>query len=233
MGSSCYLLLMDSSCLLVDSTIILLESIFQGSLALERNLASIVRFLACVNWYQSFDCFLAMVGDDNGLQGLSIRMNTAEKRVDAVKLTLDGVVQEPKRLSLKIDDRNLADSTYRSGRDRSSINLPPPPLSLDPPQQLPHITNQLIFLHHLHYRIDHNNYHHITHQLIFLHPLHSRIHHNNHHHIVHQLIFLNHHYYNLCCSEIAVQPKDPQYYAAISNLLFNVFSQDQGMQPHH
>jgi len=52
-----------------------------------------------------------MAGDDE-LQGLSIRMNTAERRVEVIKSTLDGVVQELKRLSLKFDDRSLADGTY-------------------------------------------------------------------------------------------------------------------------
>ena len=39
--------------------------------------------------------------------------------------------------------------------------------------------------------------------------------------------------YNLCCSEIAVQAKDPQYYATNSNILSKVFGQEQNIQPHH
>ena len=40
-------------------------------------------------------------------------------------------------MSIKIDNLSLADDTYRSGRDRSSTNLPPAPPPLNPPQQLP------------------------------------------------------------------------------------------------
>ena len=76
-------------------------------------------------------------GDDKGLQVFSIRMDIAERRVDAIKLTLDGMIQELKRLSLKIDNQSLADGTYQSGLDRSAINLPPPPPPLHPPQKLP------------------------------------------------------------------------------------------------
>jgi len=84
---------------------------------------------------------------DNGLQSLSTRMGTIEEKIGAVKSTLDNVVQELKRLSLKIDDRSLIDGTYRSGCDRSSTNLPPtthsphhlpqyhPSTNLPPPQQ--------------------------------------------------------------------------------------------------
>ena len=64
-------------------------------------------------------------------------MGTAEKIVDTIKSTLDGVIQELKRLSLEIDELSLADDTYRSGRDRSSINLPPPPPSSYPSEQPP------------------------------------------------------------------------------------------------
>jgi len=77
-----------------------------------------------------------MTGYDNGLQGLFTRMDTTEKRTNVIKSTLDSMVQELQRLSLKIDDRSLADDTYRTGRDPSSINLPPPPLPSHPPQQL-------------------------------------------------------------------------------------------------
>ena len=64
-------------------------------------------------------------------------MGTAERRVGTIKLTLDNVVQELKRLFLKIDDQSLADGTYRSGRDHPSTNLPPPPPPVHPPQQPP------------------------------------------------------------------------------------------------
>ena len=57
--------------------------------------------------------------------------------VGAIKSTLNSVIQKLKRLSLKIDDRNLADDTYRSGWNHSSINIPPPPSPLNPPHQPP------------------------------------------------------------------------------------------------
>ena len=53
-----------------------------------------------------------MAGDGDELQSLSIRMSTAEREADAINSTLDGVVQELKRLFLKINDQNLADGTY-------------------------------------------------------------------------------------------------------------------------
>ena len=61
----------------------------------------------------------------------------------------NGMVQEIKRLSLKFDDRNLADGAYRSGRECSSNNLPPPP----PPQQFsfndrPCVNNHINHHHH-------------------------------------------------------------------------------------
>jgi len=53
-----------------------------------------------------------MAGDDDGLQDLSTRMSTAEKRVDAIKSTLNLIVPKIKKLSLKIDNRSLTDDTY-------------------------------------------------------------------------------------------------------------------------
>ena len=82
----------------------LLETIFQGSLALEQYLTGVVRFLICVKWYQSFDYFTAMSGDNDGLQDLFTRMCTVEGEINTVKSTLDNVAQTLKSLSLKIDD---------------------------------------------------------------------------------------------------------------------------------
>ena len=45
-----------------------------------------------------------MAGDGVGLQGLFIRMGTVEGEISVIKLMLDSVVQELKRLSLKIND---------------------------------------------------------------------------------------------------------------------------------
>ena len=53
-----------------------------------------------------------MAGDDDRLQGLSIRMSTAKRRVDIVNSTLDLMVQEIKKLSFKLNDRILADGIY-------------------------------------------------------------------------------------------------------------------------
>jgi len=50
-------------------------------LALEQDLAGIIRFLVCVKWYQNFDYFLAMVGDGDGLQDLFTRMSTVEGEI--------------------------------------------------------------------------------------------------------------------------------------------------------
>jgi len=54
-----------------------------------------------------------MSRDSDELQSLSTRMGTAKGEISAIKSTLNSVVQELKRLSLKIDDRNLVDGTYQ------------------------------------------------------------------------------------------------------------------------
>ena len=92
-----------------------------------------------------------MVGDGDGLQDLSIKIGVVEGDLTTIKSTLDSVVQELKKLSLEIDNQGLADI-------RTEADM---------------IFNLLIFLHHLH----------------------PRIHHNDHPYITLQLIFLNHHYY--------------------------------------
>ena len=46
------------------------------------------------------------------------------------------MVQEIQKLSLKIDDRNLADGTYQSGYDHQSTQPPLPPRQ-PPPQRPP------------------------------------------------------------------------------------------------
>ena len=86
------------------------EGILHGSLAPERDLARVVRFLVC-QVYQNFGYFLAMAGDDDGLQVLSIRIGTVEEEISAIKSILDSVIQELKRLSLKIDDQSMANGT--------------------------------------------------------------------------------------------------------------------------
>ena len=53
-----------------------------------------------------------MTGDDYELQGIFIRMSTVEGEISAIKSTIDNVVQELKRLPLKIDNRSLTDGTY-------------------------------------------------------------------------------------------------------------------------
>jgi len=50
-----------------------------------------------------------MAGDDDRLQGLSIRMGTARMRDNTIK-----------RVSLEINDRSLADGTCRREYDRQS-----------------------------------------------------------------------------------------------------------------
>ena len=53
-----------------------------------------------------------MEGEGNELQSLFTRMGSAEREVDAINSTVDNVVQEIKRLSLKIDNQSLADGMY-------------------------------------------------------------------------------------------------------------------------
>jgi len=84
--------------------IFLSKGILYGSFVLKRDLAGVVRFLLCVKWHQSLDCFSMMAGDDDGLQSLFTRMGTVKGRIGVVKSTLANMVQELKRLSLKIDD---------------------------------------------------------------------------------------------------------------------------------
>jgi len=45
-----------------------------------------------------------MARDCDGLQDLSTRMDNVEEEIRVVKSTLDSVIQELKRLFLKIDD---------------------------------------------------------------------------------------------------------------------------------
>jgi len=75
-----------------------------------------------------------MVGDDDGLQGFSTKMGIVEGEISTLKSTLNSVIQELKRLSLKTDDQSLADGMYRSGSDHLSTDLFPPPPPLNPPQ---------------------------------------------------------------------------------------------------
>jgi len=89
----------------------------QGSLALKRDLNNVVRFPLRVKWYHSFGNFPTMVRDDDDSQNLSAWVVTVEERLNTLESILKLVIQELKKLSLKIDDRNLSDSTYRSGRD--------------------------------------------------------------------------------------------------------------------
>jgi len=93
-------------------------------LAVERDLAGVVHFPVYVKWYQRFDNFSTMAGEDR-LQGLSTRMDIARRRDNTIKSTLDCTAQAIERMSLKIDDRSLPDGTFRSGHDRQSYQSPP------------------------------------------------------------------------------------------------------------
>ena len=79
---------------------------------LEQDLDGVVRFHVCIMLYQSFGYFPTMAEDDDALRSLSIRIDTAEGKIRSIISTLDSVVQELKRLSLKIDDQSLVDSTH-------------------------------------------------------------------------------------------------------------------------
>ena len=76
---------------------------------LKRDIASVVRLLVCVKWYQSLSYFLMITGDDDGLQNLFTRMGIAAREISAIKLALDNIIQKIKRSSLKIDDQSLTD----------------------------------------------------------------------------------------------------------------------------
>jgi len=66
------------------------------------------------------------------------KRRTIERRASVLETTLDIVVQELKKLSLKLDDRSQTDDTYLNGRDHSSSNLSPlPPPNQQPPNQPP------------------------------------------------------------------------------------------------
>ena len=54
------------------------------------------------------------------------RVGIVEGKLGALEPTMNSMVQEIRRLSLKFDDRNLTDGVYRRGHERSSNNLPPP-----------------------------------------------------------------------------------------------------------
>ena len=58
---------------------------------------------------------------------MSARMDTFEGRLSTLESTMDVVIQELKKISLKLDDQNLADGTHRSGLHRPANNPPPPP----------------------------------------------------------------------------------------------------------
>ena len=80
-----------------------------------------------------------MAGDADGLQDLSIRMGTAGRMDNAIKSTLDRRAQAIEMTSLKIDDRSLADGTYRSGHYQSPPCQSPPyrPPPHHPPPRYP------------------------------------------------------------------------------------------------
>ena len=68
-----------------------------------------------------------MARNDDEQPNLSARVDTFEGRLNTLESIMDVVVQELK-ISLKLDDRNLADGTQRSGLDRPANNPPPPSL---------------------------------------------------------------------------------------------------------
>ena len=88
-----------------------------------------------------------MVGNDDEQPSLSIRVCTVEGRLGAFESTIDSMVQEIKRLSLKFDDRGLADGADRSGRNHSSGNPHPHPPPQQNPLQQPPPQSQPITLH--------------------------------------------------------------------------------------
>ena len=99
--------------LVVSSSYPYLE-ISSGSSVLKQDLTRVVclfRFPICIKWYQSYAYCPTMAGEDDGLSGLFSIMGTAARRGNTFT-----------RISLKVDDQNLIDGTYRSGHDRQSYH---------------------------------------------------------------------------------------------------------------
>ena len=86
-----------------------------------------------------------IVGDDDEQSSLSMKVGAIEGRLGVLESTMGSMIQEIKKLYLKIDDRSLANGVYRSRHECSSNNLPPspPPTSgnLHPPP--PSLTHNL------------------------------------------------------------------------------------------
>ena len=109
-------------------------------MALKQNLAGVFASLSA-----SSSIRVEQLTDDGKrrrVTKLLHKVGTVEGRLNALESTIDSMVQEIKRLSLKIDVRGRADGTYQSGRDRSSGNLHPqrPPhqsLQHQPPPHQP------------------------------------------------------------------------------------------------
>ena len=135
--------LVDSSVVFVDSSMIFLpERFFSTRMGSSRCHSSLSRPASSGIRVLTNDP--TMVGDNDEQYNLSMRVGTVEERLDALESTINSMVQEIKKLSLKLDDRSLANGAYRSRRERSLNNLSPssPPSSINPhPQLLP--LNQL------------------------------------------------------------------------------------------
>ena len=58
---------------------------------------------------------------------MSTMMDTFEGRLSTLESTMNVVVQELKKISLKLDDQNLVNGTYQSGLDHIINNSQPPP----------------------------------------------------------------------------------------------------------
>ena len=84
-------------------------------MALEKDLAGVFRFLLRDKWYQSFGKCSDDGRNDDERPSLSARAGIVEGRLSALEATMDSMMQEIKRLSLKIDDQGLADGMYQSG----------------------------------------------------------------------------------------------------------------------
>ena len=74
-----------------------------------------------------------IAGDDDGSQGLSVRVGAVEGNITNIKSTLESVIQELKIFSLKIDDQSLTEGTYQNKLDLQSTKLSPPPPPSHPP----------------------------------------------------------------------------------------------------
>jgi len=81
-------------------------------LALERDLTSVVRFRILCQVVSDFSCVPTMAENDEDQQSLSAMVGTIEGDITAIKSALERMAQAIERISLKNDNRRLANDMY-------------------------------------------------------------------------------------------------------------------------